>query len=268
MRVAKTTFKDLLASGRQILATFLQIPAPEMAEIVGCAGFDAGIVDGEHGMLTLDAARQIFRACDAVGLVPVFRVPRLDHQGIGHALDMGASAIMVPNITSRDQAEQAVRAAKFHPRGDRGICPFTRAARYDAADSDPDFYGRSNRETAVILQVEGLEGLENLESILEVPDVACIFVGPFDLSQSLGIPGQVTDERVLSAIRRIVNLADRKGVAVGNFAIDHGQAQRCLDMGVRLMAFASDTLIVTRAFKQLRKDLVSLTHREHEPARG
>ena len=254
----ETTLKTKLRSGEMILATFLQVPAAVMPEIIGLAGFDCGIIDTEHGMMGVDASIELVRGCDAVGLASVYRVPGVDPQRIGLALDFGASAVMVPNIMDKQSAERAVDAAKYHPEGNRGVCPFARGARYNAADEDPDYYRRANEETALVLQIEASEGIANLDKILEVPCIDCIFIGPFDLAQSLGIPGKVTDDRVLEAIREIVQRADSKGVAVGNFSVTPEQAHYYMETGVRFLAYGTDTLIVHRAYRDLRKVILNL----------
>ena len=179
------TFKMLLSSGKPFLGIFLQIPAPDVAEIIGRAGFDCGIIDMEHGMLGADGAIPLVRACDVVGMATLIRVPNVEHHKITQDLDFGASAVMVPNVRDRQDAALAVAAAKYYPEGNRGVCPFARGAGYDGA-GDPEYYRRANVETAVVLQIEGAEGITNLDAILEVPQVDCIFVGPFDLAQSLG----------------------------------------------------------------------------------
>ncbi len=247
----KQTFKSRIKSDKVILGTFLQIPAAEIAEIVRYSGFEAGIVDAEHGMMGVDASIQIVRGCDAAGLISIYRVPEINHHRIGHALDTGVSAVMVPNITSKKDAELVVSAAKYNPEGTRGVCPFTRSSKYNAVDRDPDYYNRSNRETAIILQIEGIEGLSNLDEILEVPHIDCIFIGPFDLSQSLGIIGKITDDRVLKAIQEILQKAEQKGIAVGNFVVTPEQANRYIEIGVRFIAYGADTMIVSRAYYDL-----------------
>lgn len=252
----KTTFKSKLESGRTLLGTFLHIPAAEMAEIAGYAGLDCGIVDMEHGMLGIDSAIQMVRGCDAADMAAVCRVPRIDFHRIGHALDIGASAVMVPDIRSRQDAEQVMLAAKYHPAGRRGVCVFTRGARYNSLDEGPDYYRRANGETSVILQIEGQEGIAGLDNILTVPDIACIFIGPFDLAQSLGIPGEVTHRRVFDAISDIVQRAGKKGVAVANFAVTLEQARQYARLGVRFVAYGLDTLIAEQAFRKLREQIL------------
>lgn len=253
------SFRSLLESGRTILGTFLQIPAMDIAEIVGISGFDCAIADVEHGMFGIDAGLAIVRACDAVGMASIYRVSTVDSHRITQALDFGASAVMVPNVRTAALAETAVRSAKYHPLGDRGVCPFTRGAAYNSV-GDPDYYTRANRETSVILQIEAEQGISNLDQILEVPNIDCIFIGPFDLSHSLGIPGKVTDPRVLEAIRDITRRAGEKGVAVGNFPVTIEQAHLYMEMGVRFLAYGADTLIISRTFKQLRDEIVSSPH--------
>lgn len=250
-----TTFKSKLESGRPFLGVFLQIPAPDVAEIVGRASFDCGIIDTEHGMLAAEGAIPLIRACDAVGMATVLRVPRVDHHWITQALDFGASAVMVPNVRDRQDAEAAVAAAKYHPDGDRGVCPFARGAAYDAAD-DPDYYVRSNADTAVVLQIEGTEGLRNLDEIIQVPHVDCIFVGPFDLAQSLGIPGDVTSPLVVEAIKDVVHRAGERGILVGSFSVTPEQAQRDIKNGIRFIAFGTDTMIISRRFQELRASIL------------
>ncbi len=254
--MSKLAFKSLLQSKKTVLGTFLQIPAAEMAEIVGFAGFDCAIIDAEHGMMGVDASIELVRGCDAVDMAAIYRVPGVDHHRVGQGLDFGASAVMVPNIKNKQDAERVVLAAKYHPQGDRGVCPFTRGARYNAVDEDPDYYARANLQTAVILQIEATEGIKNLDEIMTVPYVDCIFVGPFDLSQSLGIPGQVADIRVARAIEDIVRRAGERGIAVGNFPVTIEQAHRYIDLGIRFIAYGDDTLISARAYRDLRRAIL------------
>lgn len=250
------TLKEKLDSGSPVLGTFLQIPAAEIAEIVALGGFDCAIVDTEHGMFGVDVGLSLVRACDAAGLAAVLRVPGIQEHRITQALDFGASAVMIPNVKTRRDAERAVMAAKFYPNGQRGVCPFTRGASYNSLD-DPEYYRRANTKTAVVLQIEAAEGVANLDAILAVPHIDCVFVGPFDLSQSLGIPGEVEDKRIFEAMEDIVARAGRRAVAVGNFAVTIQQAHRFLDMGIRFLAYGADTLIIARTFRDLRNSILA-----------
>ena len=248
------TFKSKLSSGTTLLGTFQQIPAADVTEIIGRAGIDFVIIDTEHGMFGVDAAIHLVRGCDAAGIASVIRVPNLSPERITQALDFGASAVMVPMIQNRESAEIAVAGANYHPEGSRGICPFVRGASYYALDN-PDYYKQANAQTAVILQIEGTEGIANLDEILAVPNVDAIFIGPFDLSQSLGIPGQVTDVRVINALKDIIKRAEQKGIAVGNFAVTLQQADNYIQHGIRFLAYSTDTAMLTTAYLDLRKSI-------------
>ena len=253
----KTLFKNVLQMDHPAVSTFLQIPAAETAEIAGFAGLDFAIIDVEHGMMGVDVSIEMVRGCDAVDLPVIYRVEKVDHHRIGQALDFGASAVMVPNIKNKEDARHVVEAAKYHPLGDRGVCPFTRGARYNATDEDPDYYDRMNQQTSVLLQIEATQGIANLEAIMDVEHIDAIFIGPFDLSHSLGIPGKVTDARVLQATEEIVRKAERRGIAVGNFPVTLEQARCYLDSGVRFIAYGDDTLILQRAYRDIRRAILN-----------
>lgn len=250
--MAASSFKTNLKSGGTLLGTFLQIPSADVTEIVGRAGFDFGIIDLEHGMFGVDSAIQLIRACDVVGMTSVIRVPNVNPHSIAHALDFGASAVMVPMIQTRQDAEQVVNAAKFNPLGNRGVCPFVRSASYDSQD-DTGYYKRANAETAILFQIEGDVGIANLDDILEVPYIDGILIGPYDLSQSLGIPGEINDIRVIKAFTDVIKRVKQKGIAVGNFAVTMEQAHKYIDMGVQFLAYGTDTSIMARTFKDLRR---------------
>jgi 4-hydroxy-2-oxoheptanedioate aldolase len=257
--MSKETFKSKLERGTPVIGTFLQVPSSEMTEMFGIAGFDFGIVYTEHGTLGVNTSIELLRACDLHGLASVYRVPGVDHHKIGHALDIGATAVMVPNVQSKEDAEHVVDAAKYYPKGSRGVCPFTRSSAFNGIDEDPDYYVRSNRETAIIMQIEGVGGINNLDAILEVADIDGFFIGTFDLSQSLGIPGQVNHPDVLRAIEDIVQRAGRKNIAIGIFAVNYQQVERYIKTGVRFIAYGTDTLVVQRACRDLYKDLKKVT---------
>ena len=248
------TFKSKLSSGTTLLGTFQQIPAADVTEIIGRAGIDFVIIDTEHGMFGVDAVVNLVRGCDAAGIASVIRVPNFSPERITQALDFGASSVMVPMIQDRESAEIAVSGAKYHPLGSRGICPFVRGASYYALDN-PDYYKEANAETAIILQIEGTEGIANLDEILAVPNIDAIFIGPFDLSQSLGIPGQVTDARVIDALEDIIKRAAQKGIAVGNFAVTLEQAENYIQHGIRFLSYSTDTAMLTTAYLDLRKSI-------------
>lgn len=234
---AIAAFKEKLKRD-PVLALFMKTGDPAFVEAAGWAGVDAVILDREHGPVTLETMQNNIRAAQLSGVLPIVRVGALDALKISQALDIGAAGVQIPQVSSRAEAENAVRAARFHPAGERGVCRFVRAARYSACPREE--YFPSANQVLVILQLEGSEAVENLDEILAVPGVDILFLGPYDLSQSLGVPGEVSHPKVVALMREVCERAQARGVVVGTFT-DTVEAL-CLwrDAGVRYLAHGVD----------------------------
>jgi len=152
------------------------------------AGFDFVIIDAEHGPISIQSAQNMIRAAETANITPIIRVANNDEDLILRALDIGAQGIEIPQINSKSQAIKAVRSVKYAPQGERGVCRYVRAANYSSMDKY-EYFKSANNETIIIAHIEGVKGINNLDEILSVPDMYVIFIGPYDLSQSLGIPG-------------------------------------------------------------------------------
>lgn len=245
--------KDLRSLWRKGIPTFgpfVQLNAPGICEILGHAGFDFCIIDMEHGVINVDTAENMVRASNAAGIAPIIRVAFNRAELISQALNLGASGVHVPLVATEKEAEQAVWASKFFPLGGRGVCPFVRAARYSVDKTI--YYEKANTETMVILAIEGTEGIENLGKIVQVKGVDAVFVGPYDLSQSLGVPGQVTHPKVREKIKEICSVSRKAGVAVGLFVetpevarewVKEGVLYCCLDVDAAILLKASTSYI-------------------------
>lgn len=184
-------------------------------EAAGVAGLDFIILDLEHGPASQDVIMNHVRAACTSGLAPVVRVAGLDAHAIGSALDGGASGVQVPNISSAEEARVAVQAARFAPSGARGVCRFVKAAGFGAMARD-EYFRRAN-DSLLILQVEGVEGIRRIDDILAVPGFDVLFVGPYDLSQSLGIPGQIDAPAVMDLAAQVRRKAADAGMHLGIF---------------------------------------------------
>lgn len=205
----RKTFQSLLQGNQKFIGTYINFPASDALEIMKLAGMDFVILDLEHDQLTYSEIMPIIRACDACGLAAMVRVPGLDETAIRKALDMGASAIKVPDITNREQAEMAVQYAKYPPEGIRGACPFVRGNGYG---TDPvHCYERANQETVVSVIIEGQDGIANMEEIIATPGIDCVSIGNIDLAVSLGVPGQTFHPKVLEAVKKCAQLCEKYG---------------------------------------------------------
>ncbi|MDH0727297.1 aldolase [Stutzerimonas stutzeri] len=219
-------------------------------EAAGLSGLDFIILDQEHGPLSLDTIHNHVRAAQITPISSIVRVKGVDSHAIGAALDSGADGVQVPNINNAEQAAAAVRAARFHPVGQRGVCRFVRAAAFGNQDK-ADYFSKSN-EKLVILQVEGLEGIRNLDEILSVPGFDVLFVGPYDLSQSVGKPGQVDSPEVVELIQDIAKKAKSSGVLLGAFCDTKDNAMLLKNEGFRYLAYSVDMNIYMEACRSVR----------------
>ena len=240
-------FKEKLASNQGVIGTFMKTGEPAFVEAAGYAGFDFVILDMEHGPISFENMQNNIRAAIISNMMPVVRVEDKSESNIGKALDIGAMGIQVPQIENAWQAREVIKAAKFYPEGQRGVCRFVRAAKYSSMDRY-DYFHHAN-ENLIILQLEGKEALNNLDDILQVQGIDAVFVGPYDLSQSLGIPGQITHPDVIEQMQRIVDCAKTKHITTGTFIDKIENIELWRNAGVRYLSYSVDIGIFTEACK-------------------
>ena len=241
--------KRKLKQGEVVLGTFMNCPYPALMEICGHAGFDFAVIDLEHGPLHTLAAEDLCRAADCAGLAPVIRVRKNDAPQIQRALDIGSAGVQVPQIETKLDAQAVVKSAKYSPLGSRGLSFSTRAGVYGAASSTEEM----NEKSLVVIHVEGKGGVNNLEEIVTVPHIDVIFLGPYDLSQSLGIPGQVDDRRVMELMQNALQTIRNAGKAAGTFATNPETAKFWIDAGVQYLGLGVDVAIFRQACEELVK---------------
>src|SRR2546422_554917 len=206
--------KDKIHKGGPVFGTLLPVPSPEVVEILGLAGYEFLMLDMEHGPITVDVLGGLVRACRAVGVVPMARVPEDHPKTILRALDVGCVGVMVPQVETPQQAQAAVAATQYAPAGTRSLAGATAAASWGKAPL-ADHIAASNAAAMNMLQIETRRGFEAVDTIARIPGVDVLFIGPSDLSQSLGHPGAPAHPDVQAAIRRIIGAGRAAGVPVG-----------------------------------------------------
>jgi len=237
--------KRVLDTGSVAYGAWVQMANPESVEYAGRAGYDFVLIDREHGSFDLDTTAQLLRAAVASGVTPVVRVPDRNPTEIMRVLDAGALGVLVPGVSTPEQASIAVRAARYGPVGNRGACPYTLATIHFSGNWS-EFTEWSNRNVSVWLLIEGVEGIGNIDQILDTPGADAICLGPFDLSQAMGFPGQTDHPAVVDKLKSIVAKARRRGVEVVAVPFATSQqglreeAQKWMDMGCRIVAGAVD----------------------------
>lgn len=241
-------FKEKITKGG-VYGPFSKISDPAVAEIAGFSGFDFIIIDLEHGPNNIYNIQNMIRAAEYVNILPIVRVKEGNDSVIGEVLDIGAGGIQVPQVTTASQVEKIIKVARFAPEGQRGVCRFVRAADYSAMDRF-DFFKAAN-EIIVILQLEGMEAIENLDDILALNGFDIIFIGPYDLSQSLGMPGEIDHPMVEMKMKEIIQKCNDKGITVGTFVDTVQNAKKWKQAGVRYISYSVDVGLLYEQFKKV-----------------
>ncbi|UCD29892.1 MAG: 2,4-dihydroxyhept-2-ene-1,7-dioic acid aldolase [Planctomycetota bacterium] len=229
---------------RQVtLGAWIQIGHPACAEIFARAGFDWVCVDLEHGAIDLETMTGIFRALDGFDCVPVARLPINDPVWIHRTLDAGAQALIIPMVKTAQEAESAVREAKYPPRGARGF-GYSRANRH-GVDFD-EYIKTANDQIAMIMQIEHIDAITNLDAILDVEGVDGLFIGPLDLSGSMGITGQMQHPQMVDALEKYLTACRNHKTAAGLHIVhpESQNIQKALDQGYTLIALGLDNVFL------------------------
>ena len=242
-------FRKKISNGECVYGMFMKTGDPMFVEAAGISGFDYVILDMEHGPVSIESQQNNIRAAEARGTVPIIRLPDGDENTIGKALDIGAYGIQVPQINSAEAAKHVVKYSKFYPYGMRGVCRFVRAADYSNIDRYD--YFEASKDLLIILQLEGVEAINNLDEILDVDGVDILFIGPYDLSQSLKIPGQINHPIVVDAMRKILEKARLKNKVIGTFVDTKEDLKMWRDLGLQYLSYSVDIGIFIDSCKDL-----------------
>lgn len=224
----------------------MQIGHTAVAEILARAGYDWVCVDLEHGAIDLERMTDIFRTLDGFDCVPVVRLPTNDPVWIRRSLDAGARGIIVPMVNSAGEAKAAVREAKYPPDGVRGF-GYSRANRH-GVDFE-SYTAEANEEIAMVMQIEHKDAIADIDNILAVDGVDGVFIGPLDLSGSMGITGQMQHPEMLAALRRFRDASKAQGVSFGMHIVtpDDTNVRNIIEEGYTLLALGLDNVFLHKA---------------------
>lgn len=234
--------KAKLRAGECVFGCFFRTPDPTLAEFMGYLGWDFLIFDAEHGSLDPNRCEDMVRAAELRGVTPLVRVTTNQPPVLLRYLDAGAQGLHVPWVDTAADAERALQAIKYHPRGTRGLAG-VRPGAFGEQMSLPDYVARANQQTLTILQLESPAAIGNLDAILAVPDVDVLFLGRTDLSHSLGFPGQTDRPEVEALVERAVRRISASDVALGVVVPDIDEAQRWRRRGARYIATTFERIL-------------------------
>ncbi|MFQ5542174.1 MAG: HpcH/HpaI aldolase/citrate lyase family protein [Candidatus Binatia bacterium] len=212
----KNRMKEKLLSGQPAFGVSVMFPSPQIVEMIGKLGFDWVLIDCEHGSISPESVELMAMAAELTGITPIARPWTNSPEAILRVMDRGVMGVQVPHVNTAADARRVVGAVKYHPLGDRGLAAGTRPANYGFDLTTADYIETANRETLVCVQLEEEEALYNLGEILQVEDVDVFFIGPSDLSQSMGYPGRSDAAEVRKAMEKAFATIAAAGKAPGS----------------------------------------------------
>ncbi|GHF54948.1 4-hydroxy-2-oxoheptanedioate aldolase [Deinococcus metalli] len=241
--------KRALAAGERQIGLWAALAHPHAAEVVAGAGFDWLLIDGEHAPNDVRSTLAQLQALAAYPVTPVVRPPIGDTHLIKQYLDLGVQSLLIPMVESAEQARALVAATRYPPRGVRGVgSAIARASRWNAV---PDYLARADAEICLVVQIESAAGLAALDEIAAVEGVDGVFIGPADLSASLGHLGHPEHPDVVDAIADAIRRIVASGKAAGILHSDTAQAQAYLDAGCTFVAVGVDVSLLAHATRRL-----------------
>ena len=242
--------KNRLKKGETVMGTLLSLPSPEVAEIYSHLAFDWLFLDLEHGAYGFLEAQRMIQAVGGRCSV-LTRVPELSELSIKKALDIGSEGVIIPKVNTVSEVEHAVRYAKYQPIGDRGVGA-ARAHKYGIAFNE--YMDTANEQTLVVIQIEHIDGVNQINEIVQVPGIDVMFIGPYDLSGSMGLVGQVDHPKVLEAIAKVEVAAKAKGLALGFFGMTPKSVKPAIKNGYQLITCGTDSgAIISQAKEDITK---------------
>jgi 4-hydroxy-2-oxoheptanedioate aldolase len=254
MSAPKNEFKVALANRQTQIGLWLGLANSYTAELIASAGFDWLLIDGEHAPNTLQTMVTQLQAIAPYRSHPIIRPAWADHVSIKQILDLGVQTILAPMIDNAEQADQVVKATRYPPQGIRGVG--SALARASLFNRTPNYLTTANDEICVLVQIETRAGVSALDEILDVEGVDGVFIGPADLSASMGFIGQPNHPEVVTVIEESIAKIVAKGKAPGILMADEQQAKRYISQGALFVAVGSDTGLLMNSTNALTSKFI------------
>lgn len=243
-------FKQVLAAGNVPVGHMIfEFGTRGIAQLVANAGADFVIIDTEHSAFTTNDLADLVAWFKATEVAPFVRIPQIEYHFIARLMDLGVLGLMVPNVKTGAEAKAIVDAAKYLPRGHRGVVMGNTHTDFKAVNAAQQM-AYANENSTIICQIESVEGLENIEAIAGTPGVDVLWVGHFDLTNSQGIPGQFNDRRFLDALKLVVDVCRKYNLGAGIQPANLAQAQEWMAMGYNVISYSGDFFVYAEALRQ------------------
>ena len=240
--------KARLKKGEQVLGTMITVfDNPEIVKMLKVCGFDYFVVDCEHGAFNYGSVANMLALAREAGIPGIVRIPEARREVVLKYMEMGAAGLLLPNTDTPEQAQLLVQYAKYYPMGNRGVSLLRPHTGFEKIDSASDYMKQLNENTILMTQIESPIGVGNVEKILGIEGIDAVFIGPNDLSQSMGIMGQYTHPDFIAAVDRVIAAARRKGKYSGIHHMAVDALAPWLAKGMQLNLWANDVLFLMNA---------------------
>jgi 4-hydroxy-2-oxoheptanedioate aldolase len=261
MPAPRNTFKAALTEKRRQIGLWLALASPYSAEILGGAGYDWLLIDGEHAPNDIPLMTAQLQALKGLPSHPVIRAPIGEAWLLKQILDIGAQTVLVPMIESGEQARAMVRAVRYPPQGVRGVG--AALARASAFNRIPDYLQTANDEVSLLLQIESRAGLAALDEIATTVGVDGVFIGPADLAADMGFLGKPGAPEVQEAVEAALIRIQAHGKAAGILTADQSLAKRYLELGATFVAIGNDVSLLANGASRLLSDFQNAAAATH-----
>lgn len=249
MELPQNVFKRALKAGKAQIGLWSSLSSNYSVEVIAGAGFDWILLDSEHSPNDLESLLTQLQAAAPYATTPVVRVPWNDMVTIKRVLDIGVQSLLVPYVSTAEEARNAVSYTRYPPKGLRGVAGTTRATRFGRIK---DYARRAHEELCLLVQVETQQALDQIEAICAVEGVDGVFIGPADLHASLGYTGETANPKVLPLIDEALRRIRKAGKAPGILSPVEADAKRFLECGALFVAVGADVGILARGAEALR----------------
>lgn len=254
--IFKNRIKEELREGKIVFGPMVsEIRSPGIAILFAQAGFDFFFIDMEHSSFNAETMSDMILAARAAGIPTIVRPSsRKSSEYLSRPLDAGADGLLVPQIQTREDVENVVRWCRYAPIGERGVA-LTRQQTFFAGGTPVDTMKQLNEEVLILLQIEHRDAIDNLSDLLSIPGIDAAFVGPADLSASLGIPGQTNHPKFIEAVQQVIKLSKEHGVFPGIHTDSVKTASYWMAEGMKIIGFYTDIKLILEICKNLVKEM-------------
>ena len=235
---------------RPVIGTWITSNSNKVLDSICSSGIDFAILDNEHGSISSTDLESLVITCKSRKVTSIFRPSNNDLGKIQHALDAGCNGIQVPNVESKKMAEDVVRNVKYPPIGNRGFSPFVPVGNYDK-DNSQSIIDKGINNTIICINIEGADGIKDFKNIIKTQFIDIAFIGVFDITKMLGIPGQIENEKVKNILKECAHVAKEEGKFIGTIATSLNQAKEYIDLGMKYIVYSVDMYEIKKVYSSV-----------------